>query len=120
MKHGKHLVDKEHVKTQTYYAKKDLRKLIENVEKLKFDTEREQRLEEGLCPQCYYIHKTRIGGCAMTTQPCGICDKEVLYSSTATDKVCTACAKEHEICKRCAAAVDYAWDELGTTNREKD
>ena len=113
-------VDKDYVSSQTHFAKKEVRTSIENHEKLKFDTEREQRLKEQLCPQCYYLNKHRIGGAAMTTRPCGICEKDVLYSSTATDKVCPECAKEHEICKRCASVVDYDWSELGVSNREKE
>jgi len=35
----------------------------------------------------------------MTTRPCAICHKDVLYGSTCTDVLCDECAKLHDLCK---------------------
>jgi hypothetical protein len=39
----------------------------------------------------------------MTTRPCAICNKDVLYGSTCTDVLCDKCAKLHDLCKHCGA-----------------
>ena len=39
----------------------------------------------------------------MTTRPCAICHKDVLYGSTCTDVLCDECAKLHDLCKHCGA-----------------
>ena len=105
-------VDKARVSSQTHWAKKGVRKHIEASERAKYDVERDKRLEENLCPFCFYIHTSRIGGAAITTKPCGVCGKDMTFSSTSTDDVCPECAKEHGICKRCASVVDFDWREM--------
>jgi hypothetical protein len=66
---------------------------------------KKQRLAEGLCKFCFCFRKERIGGAAMTTQPCGICEQDQHYGSTATDKLCLSCAVQHQVCKQCGADV---------------
>lgn len=109
MEYGKVDVNDAYIQKQTFYAKKEIRKSIENHERLKFDVDRDARLDANLCPQCHYLHKHRIGGRAMTTQPCGICGEDVMYTSTATDKLCPKCAEKNGLCKQCGALVDYDW-----------
>ena len=69
------------------------------------DRGRKERLKRSLCRRCYYIWIERIGGAAMTNQSCGICGEDVMYSSTATDKLCLRCAVKHELCKQCGADI---------------
>ena len=64
------------------------------------DPEREKRRVAHLCRWCFY-RGPRIGGAAMTSQPCGLCGKVQHFGSTATDDLCDGCAKEHDLCKRC-------------------
>lgn len=80
------------------------------------DMRRADRKQDCLCRWCFYYCQPRIGGCAMTIRPCGICGIEELYSSTATDVVCRACAIEHKICRQCGGDVElrhsrrkFAW-----------
>lgn len=70
------------------------------------DTERKQRLIESCCKSCWYFMRPRIGGAAMTTWYCGMCAKRALDGSTATDRVCLACAKEHRLCTQCGGDLD--------------
>ncbi|WP_298705894.1 hypothetical protein [uncultured Variovorax sp.] len=67
------------------------------------DTLREERMKKYECKACFYpgrIHG-RMGGAAMTTQPCACCGAPQTYGSTATDLLCMGCAKEHSLCKHC-------------------
>lgn len=61
--------------------------------------------DEHKCVVCFYL-SSRIGGAAMTTQPCGICNTPVLYASTNTDSLCFSCALDHKLCKHCGADID--------------
>lgn len=67
------------------------------------DPKKEERQTKGLCRYCFYVHTARIGGCAMTKQPCAICLQDQMYGSTATDLFCTECAIHNHVCKRCGA-----------------
>lgn len=67
------------------------------------DDQKKSRLDKGLCKFCFYMRSERIGGAAITTQPCGICEQDQRYGSTATDKLCAKCAVEHQLCKQCGA-----------------
>jgi hypothetical protein len=64
------------------------------------DPEKKKRVEEGECKACFYI-RGKIGGAAMTTQPCGVCGKDQLYGSTSTDKICKPCGKRTDLCVHC-------------------
>jgi len=69
------------------------------------DTDKVKRQERGLCVCCHYLN-SRIGGAAMTTQPCAACGQAQTYGSTYTDVLCLPCAKEHRLCKHCGGDVD--------------
>lgn len=68
------------------------------------DNEREKR-GKIICRYCFYIRGSRVGGTAMTTWYCGVCQKESLAGSTATPKVCSACAHEWELCHVCGGDI---------------
>ena len=69
------------------------------------DDRRKERLAEAECKTCFYVNYARIGGSAMTSRPCGICEVPQMYGSTATDKLCLKCAIEHQLCKQCGGDV---------------
>lgn len=69
------------------------------------DWKKKERRAASKCRACFYS-SSRIGGAAMTSQPCGICEKDQMYSSTCTDVVCIDCARLHQICKECGADVE--------------
>jgi hypothetical protein len=97
--------DKGHWAWQTNRSHDMFVDLIERAEKAKNDTDREARLIKQLCISCHYI-RGRIGGAAMTTQPCACCLKPEMYGSTATDELCLSCADKHNLCKRCGGDID--------------
>lgn len=70
------------------------------------DKSKKERREKGECKFCFYMRTQRIGGAAMTSQPCGICGEYQMYGSTNTDKICLKCAKKHELCKYCGADLE--------------
>lgn len=73
-------------------------------ERIKDDTHKKARLEAHECKGCFYFDS--LGGAAITTQPCACCGIEQTYSSTNTDVLCMACAKEHSLCKHCGGDLD--------------
>jgi hypothetical protein len=68
----------------------------------KLDNDRKQRLEESLCIACFYRGPS-IAGQAITNSVCGMCQGETRFPSTAVDRICKACAKRDELCKKCGA-----------------
>jgi len=102
MRYGAKKLDMYNVQFQTSTCNSYLRNLLQEAESIKTDDDKKNRLEKSECKMCFY-RKGRIGGCAMTEQPCGICGIPVMYGSTCTDVLCLNCAKEHELCKHCGA-----------------
>ncbi len=90
-------------KTQMAYRKYE--SVLAQAQKLQTDPEKAQRLAENLCKVCYYS-PPRIGGAAMTSSNCAICNKEEVYGSTNTDALCKRCAQDKHLCKRCGSDLD--------------
>lgn len=84
----------------TEFSASKVESAIETGEKLKKDADSVGRIKAQKCKACYYFG-ARIGGAAMTRQPCMACGKVQTYGSTATDKLCLDCANEHNLCKQC-------------------
>lgn len=101
MTHAKSKIDSVSVQSETGYAIDHAQSVIHASLRYLADPERKERLAAGRCKRCYYIWTARIGGSAMTMQPCGVCDEEVWYGSTATDKICQPCAAKKELCRQC-------------------
>ena len=64
------------------------------------DIKKDYREKKHLCRECCYL-KSWIGGAVMTTSKCELCGREIINTSTNTDKVCVKCAKELNICRHC-------------------
>lgn len=62
-----------------------------------------ERLKESFCQLCYY--SSRIGGCMMTSQQCGMCEKVMGFGNTCVDVLCKECALKHKLCRRCGGSV---------------
>lgn len=77
---------------------------LQRAERIANDTDRAKRLDVQNCKCCFY--NGRMGGAAMTTQPCMCCHKPVMYGSTATDALCMDCAREHDLCKWCGGDIE--------------
>jgi hypothetical protein len=102
----KSTVDKASIYRATDTAKSrinDLRKKLEDADK---DVDKKERLDKSLCKHCHYIYNSRMGGAMMTNRECGICKEPQNYSSTATDPLCTPCAKDNDLCKRCGGDIN--------------
>ena len=99
-------VDAANVMTATRRAIKRNEQILEAARGLAKDHQREIRRSSQLCPCCFYVVPVRIAGAAITTVPCGLCQTPCTFSSTAVDRVCAACAKTHELCKRCGADLE--------------
>jgi hypothetical protein len=69
------------------------------------DPRKVERLKKSECVFCFYIRTERIGGAAMTTQPCGLCEREMHFCSTNTDAICEDCSRANDLCKHCGADI---------------
>ena len=70
------------------------------------DREREKRLERQECPYCHYF-SSKLGGAAMTSWECALCDTGALAGSTNTPVLCWDCAKEEDRCRTCGDRMFY-------------
>lgn len=59
-----------------------------------------------LCGYCAVFRPDRIGGAMMTTACCAICEKNMMFSSTNTDVLCSECAVKNQLCKHCGGDVE--------------
>jgi hypothetical protein len=73
--------------------------------KLLTDTDKKKRHEEQYCKCCFYREST-MAGAAMTENQCGICKKEMHWSSTHQEKLCHGCAQKWDLCKECGSTID--------------
>jgi len=88
-------------------ASSQVKHLLLSAEKILSDPDRTERNKKNLCKCCYYINNVRMGGASFTQKDCGLCDKEMVFSSTATDVICPSCASDNYLCKQCGADLEY-------------
>ena len=98
------VTERRNSKSTTYIN--DLREKMkqEQLDNIVKDSNKKWRTEIQECRNCYYSGYW--GGQAITTSTCGICGKEMVFSSTAVDQYCIDCAKKYGICKHCGARMD--------------
>lgn len=70
------------------------------------DSDKLKRRKAGLCKLCYY-QSSRIGGCAVTTAQCGLCDEILSSGNTNIDVLCQSCAVANGLCKHCGADLEF-------------
>jgi hypothetical protein len=99
-------IDRVSIERATHIAKDMTQSYIEKVEALQADVGKKDRQEECKCKACFYFHKVRIGGAAMTSINCGICETEMMFGSTAVEPICKCCAKKNELCVQCGGDID--------------
>lgn len=93
----------------TRIAKAKIQSVMDYAQQLESDPKREERLARNMCKACFY-GPPRIGGSAMTSQPCMCCGDDQMYASTNTDVLCLDCAKAHGLCKHCGGDVEIRTD----------
>jgi hypothetical protein len=74
---------------------------LEEIKSLIEDPDKKERKASQLCVFCYY--RSSIGGAAMTSRDCQDCGVPMMFSSTNTDCLCKACAKNLKVCRHCSA-----------------
>jgi hypothetical protein len=99
----KKLIEKANENTHWKIQSKDA--VIKFSLNLTNDPEKTKRLESQLCVYCFY-KEGGFAGQAFSTKKCEICEDPQTYSSTDTDDLCLACAKEHKLCKHCNSHID--------------
>lgn len=94
-------LDFEEIQSITRRNQNRVRDFLDRMTRYQDDTEKTQRESQGVCGVCWYLFPGRIGGAAMTAWQCGICREQAVAASTATDRVCLPCSKNHQLCTRC-------------------
>ena len=106
MKAFQKIIDNTSAETQTWDAKEYGEKIVANALKWVTDADKVQRKKALECKTCFYLKRGRIGGCAMTDFPCGICGIKCMAGSTNTDRLCANCSKEHQLCIYCGSDLE--------------
>ena len=78
--------------------------ILNTAKEIDRDEKKDERLAKQECKACFYMQ--RLGGAAMTSQPCMSCHEDQMYSSTSTDALCKPCAKSAELCKHCGGDIN--------------
>ena len=99
-------IDLYRVQSTTDRNNHQIERAIETAERLKADTDRQDRLSALECKCCHYIHWSRMGGAAITETNCAYCQKSMTFGSTAVDYLCKDCAKELGLCKQCGGDLE--------------
>lgn len=79
-------------------------RILAGAKALELDERKVERIAKHECKSCFY--GGRMGGAAMTEQPCMSCTQPQLYSSTATDVLCRPCAEYASLCKHCGGDLE--------------
>jgi hypothetical protein len=69
------------------------------------DPNKKERQSEQYCVCCFYRENT-IAGQACTESQCGVCEKQMQWSTTHQEKLCESCAKKLGLCKECSATIE--------------
>lgn len=105
MRFVKKAIDEDSIYFATELAKNGSKRIMNLAESLKEDPRKSERRKNALCKLCFY-NGSRIGGAAMTFQPCGICGEDMCFGNTATDSVCPECAFQNDLCKHCGGDIE--------------
>jgi hypothetical protein len=106
MKARKGTLNRANVARATANGKRYVDKALLAAKKLSIDEDKSERLDKCLCLSCFYLFKERMGGASITHRECASCDKEMRFSSTATDLLCLPCAIDNCLCARCGADLE--------------
>ncbi len=93
----------------TFRSRAQVQRVLDHAQDLLTDPHQTDRLAAQLCKACFY-GPPRMGGAAMTTQPCMCCGTDQMYGSTNTDVLCQPCAQAHDLCKHCGADLELRAD----------
>lgn len=93
------------LRSATHRAHSKVQGIFELAQALTEDVHQAIRHARHYCKACFY-GPPRLGGAAMTTQPCMCCGTPQQYNSTNTDALCEPCAQKHRLCKHCGGDID--------------
>lgn len=105
MRRPKRVIDAASVYNATAQAKHYIGKCRSTLRRIDEDPDREKRLKRQECGFCHYM-AGKIGGAAVTTAPCGICDRQVSSGNTCIAALCLDCAKRLGLCKHCGGDIE--------------
>lgn len=88
---------------RTSYARRYVADVLDMAETLTKDPRKSDRLEKQECKTCFY--SSRLGGAAITEQPCAGCGKHQSFPSTNTGVFCMDCASANDLCKHCGGDI---------------
>ena len=69
------------------------------------DPDKKVRRLEQYCVCCYYREST-MAGQAFTESQCGVCQKDMRWSTTHQEKLCPECSNRLGLCRECGATME--------------
>lgn len=90
---------------ETHWATKLIRDSRKRLSEMAEEPEgkRKHREHLGECHACFYVRGSRISGQAFTEYECRSCKGKFQHPNTSVPKLCEACAKDSNRCRRCMA-----------------
>lgn len=96
-------VDDSHIARATARAVRERADILKLACNLTEDPQAQERKAAQRCPLCFYSAHRQIVQHAFTSRPCGYCNELQVYANTDTDVLCSPCAEQLGLCKRCGA-----------------
>ena len=88
----------------TEEAKRKRNTILQRAAVLQEDPSKSLRLLRQECVCCYY--DARVGGSALTKSSCIGCERNMVFPSTCTDRLCEDCAREYNLCRHCGSDME--------------
>src|ERR1700733_9788349 len=89
------------IKNESFYRRNAVFEYVAIANEMAYDSDKTKRLEEQYCIYDWYLKGTRIAMQAFWTVNCQICNSEMIFPNSNTNKICLDCAIRHDICRRC-------------------
>ena len=90
---------------ETIFANRRVDSALKLADNLRTDPAKLERHAMQRCQVCHYSGPF-LAGQAFTKSKCKCCGVEMMFSSTAVDKLCVQCAVANEACVKCGADID--------------
>jgi hypothetical protein len=100
----------------THFSMGKTEDILRVANEIKVDFYKKERKQQQECIGCYYSGRFgRMAGSAFRDYTCKICEKVHSWPNTSTPDLCSSCASEHKLCRRCMGKM-YTIGEFRKTN----
>lgn len=99
----------DNINMRNWGSEERLERYTKAVAQAFLDVRKDDRHRAMMCKSCYYLRIGVVAGQAFSSKPCKneSCTNESKASNTDVPDFCDGCAKEHHICRRCGADIEF-------------